>query len=446
VFSKFFQKNNNNKEEKVTHPTYFIIDFQTLKGNQDTLQNYIKREPNYDLAFCSAWQFVFGSLAHKEKFEAGQDKVNFLIKFLDSIHDNSLQHMPNRRKIYRDNRRIGYGYQAIQGRAEFNYYGIYKDWTSDQKGIEELIQEILDGKKYGFNELNIKLEETEQRLILTENGLHLLEGEVLKKLELSRNKIIKTIIDEYNKGPCSDGSDRLILMVVKNSKERSIRQQLIFSEFLEKIQLSRTNEDKINTIASFMRDLMQLHLYWDGNGRSLFIFANWLLWVNDLPLFYPTNMCVFDANSHEKMYSEVNEGQKRFSELFGNKENLTGALNNYQTLITKLKQLINDPGISREDRETLNNTFLSRELNLLFRQSATSPNKINILKFLLENASILNVDIYEKGKTSGKDALEVAKSNCNGLAVEELSIHWLPNQRNSKIGTAAVLNVDSQKI
>jgi hypothetical protein len=132
------------------------------------------------------------------------------------------------------------------------------------------------------------------------------------------------------------------------------------------------------------------------------------------------------------MNNEVIQGQKRFATMFSDESSLTTALKKYHDLMLELHNLISDSTLSEKDFITLNTNFKNRDLNLLFRQSATNSNKIEILKFLLNNASILNVNIYEKGKKSQKDAHDVAVEFSNNLAIAELSPHWLSKQINTE--------------
>jgi hypothetical protein len=50
------------------------------------------------------------------------------------------------------------------------------------------------------------------------------------------------------------------------------------------------------------------------------------------------------------------------------------------------------------------------------RQSAASKNTEELLKFLLESLSVLNIEINAKGKTSGT-AMDVAIENKNEAAI-----------------------------
>lgn len=431
MLNHFFQKHTSDIKSKITHPLYFLMDFCGHDGKQDILQNYIKREPNYDLAFCSTWQLAFGDSSNQKHFEMAPDKEYFLVDFLNAIQDKSLSHLPAMREVAVGER---IGYQRIHGRAEhFNYYGLVKDRTTDEAGVKELIEGILSGQKQGFNELRIVLEEMDCQLVLKEDGLYVLDDNVdLKKLDLTSQEVIDAVLKEYHKGACSNQQDRLCVIIRKSLEERMARERGIFSNFLADMKKAETDETKIKTIALVIRDLMQLHLYWDGNGRSLFLFANWLLHTHHLPLFYPTNMCVFDANSIDKMYKEIIEGQQRFTDSFGTKDELTEGLNTYRTLILDLEKLIYTQALPTKELSILNTSFAKRELNLLFRQLTTNTNTIGILKFLLDNADALHVNIFEKGKASGKDALDVAKEHHNEAAIELLSTYWPAEQASLK--------------
>ena len=101
MFSKSDSVQKNNPLN-ANNAIRFIIDFRNADGSQDTLQDYINREPDYDLAFCKTWQTVFGELENKKLihdflFEKTDDrtpskKIEFLVNYLELIQENSLQH------------------------------------------------------------------------------------------------------------------------------------------------------------------------------------------------------------------------------------------------------------------------------------------------------------------------------------------------------------------
>jgi ankyrin repeat protein len=150
-------------------------------------------------------------------------------------------------------------------------------------------------------------------------------------------------------------------------------------------------------------------MFADGNGRTVFIFANLLLSMNNLPPFYPNNMCIFDANSMPRMVREVIEGQKRFRAMFGTKEEFNHNLEAYKKAVENLSALILTKFTKIKSIVTALN---ERNFNLLLRQSAISEDRIELLKFLLENHSFLNIDPSSAGQTSGT-ALDIAKKHGN---------------------------------
>lgn len=425
-----FSKPHSNQPGKPlnkNHATQFIIDFRNASGGQDTLQDYVERETDYDLAFCDTWQSYFGKpdfkkvsqdlLFGKENNTNILEKIHYLMQLLEKIQIISLQHLA-------DFKTVGNKYKPLKGRAKFNWFGLVKDHTADEKGICHLVNAILTGEKQGFNILQINTDSPTKYFLVNETGLIAIRGQEMYAIDYSKEQIIDFVVTEFNKGKCQGKQLRLGLQSVKSIEERITQEQKLFQIFFEKMQHADTEQAKIETIATTMQDIMQLHIYCDGNGRSLFILANWLFWLLDIPLFYPDNMCIFDANSLKKMCSEIAEGQDRFRDLFSDELTLTTALTSYRESILKLSNLINNSKLPKNDLQTLNTNLKKRNVNILFRQSAAHAEGIKILKFLIENKDILNINIYEKGQKSGKDALDVAKDHANDLAINELSCHW----------------------
>ncbi len=73
-------------------------------------------------------------------------------------------------------------------------------------------------------------------------------------------------------------------------------------------------------------------------------------------------------------------------------------------------------------RESLFNEVLIRDLNALFRQSAADPKLIDVLRLILKNAKVLDVDIHQSEEGSGS-ALDVAIKHDHQQAIELLKLY-----------------------
>jgi hypothetical protein len=218
-------------------------------------------------------------------------------------------------------------------------------------------------------------------------------------------KILETIKPLYDVGTVGEKQLFPVRIVSLYSTQlvRSEKALMLIQNYLDSIKKAQNNEDKINTICYLCRELAQLAMFANGNARAIFIFANLLLSMNGLPPFYPTNTWIFDANSMTRMVAEVTEGQKRFSRMFGTKEEFNKDLELYVTT-EKLSELIST---KFPEIKPINTSFKERDFNLLLRQSAEKETTLELYKFLVENRVILNIDLSYAGSIFVK-ALDIA--------------------------------------
>jgi hypothetical protein len=394
-----------------SHCTQFMLDFVPYehKKQKNSFQDYMKREGNYDLSFCESW------LNHVNADVIGDAEK--LLEFFMKIQKTAMKHIELIGKISE-----GQKYQS--GIFIGNRYDVGKELNSDAEGIKKLARQIWFRKRE--KRITIFSEEKGPREIyfLENEGFFknipnklppkLIDNDGSEKLF---NSIFDKILNCYDKGHLKDGSFPLIIQstyfTVEGKKNEAFK---LFNKYLTSIKENKTNEEKIRSICKLCRELEQLHLFHDGNGRSVFILANLLLGWNGLDPFYPQNMCVFDANSLEKMFQEVVEGQERFAFMFGSKAQFNKDLNIYKQEVERLALIVNK---KFSKLSLVTEPFKERNFNLLLRQSAANKITQEILEFLLQNLSSLNIDINSKGKTSGT-VMDVAINNKNEEAISLL--------------------------
>jgi Fic/DOC family len=399
-----------------SHPTQFLIDLEDMggKGKPCTLKSFMEREKNYDLAFCKAWKvFIINA-------DTPLPDSNAFLHLLDTIQSAALSHLSE----FKTEKEL----QTLQGRAckeeGFNYFCLSSQ-CSDRGGVQDLINKIFSGENL---ELHIRKINKDYFILnnkkFTKKNMLLNEAEtIFFKTDNAKNYIMNTILSFYR----DMGTKEIRYILVVNQtmgRQRQEKALEIIDLYFKKIREAESEEDKIKIVAFAMRDLLQLHLYWDGNGRSLYILANLLLHQNGLPLFYPTNMCLFDANSIKKIVEEIKEGQKRFKFFFGNKTMLTQGLELYSKTVQKLQTLVKAQFSSFPK---ISNSLSERNFNLLLRQSSSDKEFFLLLKFLLKHSKELGIDIASFGEKSGT-ALDVAKkfNNEEGIGLLQkyaISVH-----------------------
>lgn len=394
------------------HCTQFMLDFVPCEGKTETnsFQDYMKREDNYDLSFCE-------SLLNHVDVDAIDDAEK-LFEFFMKIQKTAMKHIELTGKTSR-----GEMYQS--GIYIGNTYCVSNSLVSDVEGIKELVSQIwFDNKKTHvtvYSEKNLK--GFHDIYFLNKDGFYKRDPQQKVNKQIFSNDhsvnsfeiILNTIQKYYDVGLLEGGFSPLrIQSTYVNREEKKEKAVELMNNYLKSIREFQTNEEKILEICKLCRELEQLHLFHDGNGRSVFILANLLLHWNGLNLFYPRNMCVFDANSLKTMFREVVEGQERFSAMFGSKEQFTDNLSSYKNRVENLTCLAKE---KFSKFGLIMKSVKERNFNLLLRQSAANKNTKELLEFLLQNLSFLNIDIHSKGEKSGT-ALDVAIRNENEEAVK----------------------------
>ena len=388
-----------------------MLDYRHVITNQPVdLCTFVKNVKNSDITFCEAWEEMNSIPPSELTTPQG------LLKTLDKIHDCSIRHLEVGR----------------QGRAHRNVFGISKGYTTDEEGIKEIISKIwIDKADYVLQVL--AEDNLQEAYVLKKNSFqfHNKDGKVTRIQPLSNDRsktvalLFQKIIPCYHKGHCL-GNERLVLRNHSSPAEREKVVLNIFKNFLEQIKIKDLSEnERIEIVAVTMKDILQQHIYYDGNARSLFILANFLLGLYHSKPFYPKNICLFDANSKGKMIAEISKGQKRFVKMFGHEKSITENLKNYKQAVLNLQELINSLDLKPDNLDSLQAAYNTRNFNLLLRLSATLTKNLTLLKFLLENTRALNIDLNATGKSSGT-VLDVAIKYKNQEAInliENLKIY-----------------------
>ncbi len=389
------------------HASKFMIDRVPIDArSSQNLKDFVKSERDYDIAFCLAWQFA--AIPPEGAF---LNSKNFL-GFLDRIQECALSHLPER-EFYNPERTM---FRFLKGRAcAYNYFGLSKNVCSDPEGISDIIRKICVLKK-NFA-LHCLLDAKEERYILFRDKFCIDRGGFTTQLYSSMDgdkiaEIRRMYLELYEKGDAYGGASRMVIEHYSSPEERQIEAMNIINHYFEKRAEGVSDRDKIKNIAILMRDLMQLHLYFDGNGRCIYILANALLHHDGLSLFYPKNICIFDGNSVGKIMEEIIAGQEVFAAMFGSRGELTRGLELYSDRIEVLMKMIKEefskfPPLLRALEE--------RDLNLLFRKASQTGETLSLLEFLVENSAILGIDTRARGVTSGT-ALDVARKFENTAA------------------------------
>lgn len=396
------------------HCTQFMVDFVACESKKEanSFQDYMKREGNYDLSFCESW------LNHVNTDVI--DDPEKLFEFFMKIQKTAMKHIEligttSQGERYQSGLYIG------------SSYSVSNSLVSDVEGIKELISQIwFDNKEtHATVYSEKKLNGYNDIYFLNKNGFYNRDPQKNVNKQIFSNDhsmtsfeiILKTILKYYDVGLLEGGFCPLRIQSCYVSKERKKEKAVeLINDYLKSIREPQTNEEKILKICTLCRELEQLHLFHDGNGRTVFIFANCLVSWNGLNPFYPKNMCIFDANSLKTMFQEIIEGQERFASMFGSKEQFTNDLNIYKNKLENLTLLINE---KFSNLNVFMKSVKERNFNLLLRQSASNKSTKELLEFLLQNVSCLNIDINSKGEKSGT-AIDVAIKNENKEAISLL--------------------------
>lgn len=398
------------QETRRIHPTYFLMDFELPKErDQETLIDYVKREPNYDLAFCQAWG------AFKLFKDEPVHRPYELLDIIDAIQEKALNHVSN----------------FFRCRADEMHFGLGRSWNCDVEGLKALIFDIwinqIDLKmmiidtetkpKWSFqNEsLGVKFANkyilSKKKFVFIDNKSGNVTRKILAKNGSDRSEtlvnierdIVELYEDEKQWKNTGLNYTPFVLISKKNSLEKDKKARQIFEDYFKEIPKASSDEEKIRVIVKALRSLMLLHLYRDGNGRTLFILTNLLLYQNQLKLTQLKNMCLFEGFSIDRLVREVIEGQDRFEKHFSNEKELSTGLKEYKKAVLQIKQLKKKSSLSNSTKTS----FKERDFNSLFRKLAKGKENIELLQFLIDHAAQLNIDLFSKGLRSG-NALDVA--------------------------------------
>jgi hypothetical protein len=394
---------NNSTNSSFSHCTQFMIDLISLKGTPSTLQNFLEVESGYDMVFTKAWGYLIDIKDTPIKTSAA------LLKVLDKIQELSMSHLPKEDKE-----------GPIQGRAyATNYFPFSKNITSDEQGVKDLIEKIwLNKEDLILSVLDVA--NSEMSYIVTKESFNREINNAVKMYfpndnsKESLERIFKIILPLYHqKRP--NGLARMLVLNKTNSETREKRAIKYIDTYFQQIATVKESEKIKQNISLLIRDLSQLHLYWDGNGRSLYLLANLLTYQNRMGFFYPNNMCIFECNSVKTMLKEMDEGFERFKKMFETCDRLSTEMYKYQVALSDLFSLLKEAKVP----ETLNQSFGVRNFNLLLRQTAQKVEYIKVLNYLVQHRPILNINLKSKGEKSGT-ALDVAVKYQNLAAVSLL--------------------------
>lgn len=387
------------------NPSQFMVDFQCAAGGQENIQDYVKREPGYDVAFCNAW----------EEMDAVKDNLltdsQGFLALLDKIHKYAISHLPGDK----------------QGRSNSGiFFALIKNQNSNEQGIKDIIKKIWINREpfhliasNAFSGEIWRLSNDAIYDISEKHDIAIIENKNLNNNEVVFDEICGDLIKFYNQDLLLANAPPLIIYQETNINQREQRAIQIIDQYFCEIKTKTSTVEKITTVCAVIRDLSQLHLYIDGNGRSLYMMANLLLYQNGLESCYPRNMCIFEGNSLEKQLQEVEEGQQRFTSMFESLPTLTKALKDYRNTVKKLEGIVKT---SFSKIPSLNQSVKERNFNLMLRQAAAEPQGSQLLELLLENKDILAVNIFSQGSTSG-NALHIASKYGNTVAIELLKKH-----------------------
>lgn len=391
------------------HCTQFMVNWETPTGIRESFYDCVQREQDFDVSFSNAW-----AVAETKKGAPFTNTADFL-RTLDAIHDVAILHLPLLQIVEG-------GYQLMQGRADRNWYGLSLGPNSDEQGINDIIEKIWI--HHSTLMLIAHDDEGGQNYILTNSQFYRVELSGAQSIPIYRNtnpeetvgKISSIMISIYQRGLCPNGRDRLNLHNYTPAEERQKEAEKIAAQYLELILLSNTDEQKVRAVAITMRDLMQQHLYYKGNLRSLYILANILFSQNNLPLFYPRTKGLFSGNSVDAMVREIFAGQERFRTMFGDPMPFSLTLKAYGD---KMLDLARDLAERFPEANALHEAYEERDFAALLRLTASSKSTLPLLSFLIQEAAVLNIDIFSKDPESG-NALDIAYRFDNSQAVKLL--------------------------
>lgn len=375
------------------HPTLFMIDqFYSIpmKGECQycNFKEFLKEEPEYDAPLFKGIKYIY-----ELSQQAPTNQSEALFAIVEKIHECVVEHLPIEKKESCKEAQIGPKFHT-------QAFPILKSLCTDEEGLRELIEDISDqDQKLGLN-LAYCPEDTK---------------------EYDKKNLIN--IDLNSDIPFTFFNQEEEFFLVSTSKHENRKQYMLEAaeNYFVTLQSASSIQEKIEAIAVLCRRLLQLHYFEDGNGRMCYLLANLLMLQNGLSPFYPAHMCIFDANSKARMVKLIEDGIPIFQNQFGSIERLIENLQTYFNVLEKVSDLIQQT--DEDEKECYLKYFKSRNFEALLRKVTQSNSDINIriLSFLIENAIILNIDLFAKSNYSGENALEVAIDYENELGKELLS-------------------------
>ncbi len=434
------------------HPSYYMVDELNSLGKKEDKTDFLSREGRYELAFCEAFKLLDDKRSYKTSKE--------LFEFFEKIHNAACSHIDSAaKKVSVQMTDHGNNLASVP----FNGYGFSKGIIADDEGLEDIIKTI-----WKENEPFILIAKDDQnKYYLSNQRLYVYKGNGDESTGLSEMMLrpIKECIIFNNEKSTSDitlhgikqkmklifnmgvfhslSPHRMILACIAREGSRQQKALGALQNYLGRINTLSNDNEKIRLIAKTVNTLFKLHMWYDGNGRTAYLFANFLMEQNGLGYFYPRNMCLFDANSEENMVREITLGQTRFKDKFGTPEKLHEGLKSYSSA---MKALI--VSVFQTGDHTLKMTLVSRDLNLLFRRAAQNDRFFNLLQFMVDNSDALDIDITSKGN-SGNNAADVANQNNNKIAMDYLRTKGLNPSKNDVMSALTQLvlqtKVDSLK-
>lgn len=374
-----------------------MIDHEPAFGEKRSFRQFMEREEGYDIAFWEAW----------DMFDRMKDTpittAKIWLKLLDTIHKCATHHLPELEKVGSDldgNALV----KKKQGRCDSeNWYGLRNDGClSDEEGIKDIIKKIWIEKE--ACELVVNVDQDNHYIITKEVFFSLGKGSKIKEILITNEgssentieAIYKKILPIYSQSKTDTECMRMVLTA--KPEDRESKALKIFQNYLEQIKKAQAKEEKLKRIAITMRDIMQVHLYFDGNARSVYILANIMCHHNGLKVFYPRNMCMFDGNSVPTMVREITKGQERFASMFGDVKRFSKSFLEYKNAVVGVYKLFQDNQINNKPLEE---AVKLSDFNLLLRRTAVDSKHLSLMKLLLQNMAILNIDINSKGANSG---------------------------------------------
>jgi len=394
-------------------PIQFTVDSKTSTGAPTSLQKFVEEEPDYDVAFTEAFLFGWDTTNVEDAQEL--DTVDGMLSLLDRIQAISLSHMEEKTVIEKV---VGDSITCVTkpGRTESEGNGccFQAGLNCNEEGVKELIQDICLNKEPFV--LTVKNPTTKiTKKIDTQRIAFYNNGSLCCFLPLNEQNI--DVISQNIQGHA------FILSNTTKPEIREFHAKNKITQYFTNISKAKGDLTKIDVIVRLIQDLTRLHLFYDANGRNLYILANLLMHKNKLTPFYPENMCMFEANSRKTMTDLVVKGQTLFSSRFGDIDALVTGLRHYDRVIKEIKTNLLPPA---PDYPGVQKGFKTRDFELLYRNTAHHLPLFELFKYLLDNAEHLHLNIEAEGKTCG-NAEKIAKKVKNEKALQAIREHRAQN-------------------